>query len=1091
DDIDEYMAIEAYFLIRRKEKRGISEAGLKKQIKGFIAESYERLMRKIETIGTDEDGGCLDERMKAKLTEDIAYLEEVFAEADAYADKIIDFMLSHPDTFPGIVRKENARKSQAIFVYSSLSPGDGESPAASDILSDAGRDLSHIPVAWFNSTTDVCKNWITPYLDIEMHNQSNTKALQHNISLLLDIPQIREAIEEKAIMLNLGSGSSPLNDFDKRGIKVVNVDFEHPRLLPKVMAEAIEAMYVSCDLDKLPGSMERIKPLCQGGPVQFAGLYTDMVGWLDDYALDFGPSGDGISKTKQSLINAWGALEASNSFLIVTEPGCEKFIERLELFSDGLREIIVVGDEEGDYKNAKAVVFCKQTKQRVHVRKGMVRLPFTLPYWKDVYRSLSRAISRRSMLFGSWARVFLSSSSFRAALEKARRQAMLQKMQEYNDDVQSPLTLLKLKSVSKACPITIPELVVGQQELPGEDKFLIQRSSERRVVVFDVDKMKDVEEFSTIYWDVVGDIYLSIIGEIFGKAAAKLSLEDFSYSRLKETLHTGARARFIATCDLEPHEIVLDLGTLYGTTVFLAAEKCQRVVGVDISSAAIDKVREIAALCDFQNVEFMVGDLTHPLFAEQSFHAIISQYMFYMLPPQLRRRVLKQAHRALKENGKLRLWVFHPDNRTCKVWGIDEWISELQRAGFKVRSMDTISIWRKQHYLFIKVDKPTEKDREVVDVQVGTKEIASTFGFHPRCGLSDELLSEEERAYNRQLELRPLGFGSGLRVNYRDNDIASMKDEPAFSSRLSPGEDRMLGLLLDRKINFGSASSDEDGPLEHVEDRLGIVLRGILNYADKIEAGRPNPYLNPQGYIDHMCTLFSFFWKYMDQDGRYQLVVKHGLAVCLAVHLKDLREESFAHPVALRRGYAGEIADIVEYIYEQMFGIYLEDLVAYWDFEHHREGRMFHGEGSSDHLYAFYRHLHCKEDTVRFYGEEGFRGYLSAYKHHREEQLYCLDLEAQIYRRRHQAVLSGAIGGENPFDPDKEIDSAHVRYGDPVLRKCYFTPFAHNVYATPSSADRNEAIRGYLEDKIQGSPKILEVGSGRGTLGAILNESRL
>jgi len=356
-----------------------------------------------------------------------------------------------------------------------------------------------------------------------------------------------------------------------------------------------------------------------------------------------------------------------------------------------------------------------------------------------------------------------------------------------------------------------------------------------------------------------------------------------------------------------------------------------------------------------------------------------------------------------------------------------------------------------------------------------------------------------EAGYDRQIDLTVGGIGLRQGRRFYHGGGGAEKSEPSLEnynspvveitqvraqtgSKLTAGQWKILTGLLDPEQKLFSAREDENGPMEEVGKMLWVVLKSLLNYAERIEQGWPNPFLNPRDYIDQMVRLLSFFWQYMDRDGRYQMLIEHGLMVCMEAHLKDLREESFPHPVSVRKEYANDIAKVIEAIFSGGFTIY-KDLYAYRDYVHHLKGGLFYEEGDPDHLHAVREHSD--------YRELGIKPTLEAYKRGQEREIYFLEREAEIYRRRHQGVLRGTISPDAPFDPDKEIPAAHVLYDDPVVTRCYFTPFVDNFYSVQSGKLERQAIKDYLEKNLPGSPHILEVGAGAGSLGSILQASRL
>ncbi len=222
-----------------------------------------------------------------------------------------------------------------------------------------------IPIVWYDRSSEIYQKWKSEgykrssYYGGVLIYSSDPEILQHNMGLILGLNEIQNNVEQDAIMLNLGSGYSPLNDFEGKGISVVNIDFEHSNVFPGNFARERKARYLSYDLTLLGGYKDKIKASCKNGPIQFAAFCTNMIMWLEFYEMGTPSKKRLINDMVTSLSNAWQTLEGNNAFVIATEPGCDEFISLIELFSNGLAEIIVIGDRKSGFENAKAIIFRK------------------------------------------------------------------------------------------------------------------------------------------------------------------------------------------------------------------------------------------------------------------------------------------------------------------------------------------------------------------------------------------------------------------------------------------------------------------------------------------------------------------------------------------------------------------------------------------------------------------------------------------------------------------------------------------------------------------------------------------------------------
>jgi arsenite methyltransferase len=154
-----------------------------------------------------------------------------------------------------------------------------------------------------------------------------------------------------------------------------------------------------------------------------------------------------------------------------------------------------------------------------------------------------------------------------------------------------------------------------------------------------------------------------------------------------------------ATAHLKPGEIVVDLGSGGGLDVFLAAKKvgpAGKAIGIDMTSAMIDRARFNAQAGGFTNVEFHLATIDDLPLPDASVDCIISNCVLNLAPDKP--AVFREIFRVLKPGGRLavsdialkaELPVALASSLAAYVGciagaiRIEDYKSELLRAGFQ------------------------------------------------------------------------------------------------------------------------------------------------------------------------------------------------------------------------------------------------------------------------------------------------------------------------------------------------------------------------------------------------------------------------
>jgi SAM-dependent methyltransferase len=120
-------------------------------------------------------------------------------------------------------------------------------------------------------------------------------------------------------------------------------------------------------------------------------------------------------------------------------------------------------------------------------------------------------------------------------------------------------------------------------------------------------------------------------------------------------------ARLVELADLQPGEVVLDVGGGYGEPSLTAARAVGpngRVVCSDISEAMLDVARTRVAEAGVSNVEFLARDAEELAFDAESFDAILSRATIMFLPDVA--GTLRRLRGFLRPGGRLAASVWGP-----------------------------------------------------------------------------------------------------------------------------------------------------------------------------------------------------------------------------------------------------------------------------------------------------------------------------------------------------------------------------------------------------------------------------------------------
>ncbi len=136
-------------------------------------------------------------------------------------------------------------------------------------------------------------------------------------------------------------------------------------------------------------------------------------------------------------------------------------------------------------------------------------------------------------------------------------------------------------------------------------------------------------------------------------ASVGYTAEELALVPAEANLGLGCGNPLIAA-DLQPGEVVIDLGSGAGLDCFLAGTKIGRrgrAVGVDMTPEMLSKAREIAKKNRIRNVEFRLGEIENLPAADNFADVCISNCVINL--SDNKPRVYREIFRVLKPGGRL------------------------------------------------------------------------------------------------------------------------------------------------------------------------------------------------------------------------------------------------------------------------------------------------------------------------------------------------------------------------------------------------------------------------------------------------------
>lgn len=136
---------------------------------------------------------------------------------------------------------------------------------------------------------------------------------------------------------------------------------------------------------------------------------------------------------------------------------------------------------------------------------------------------------------------------------------------------------------------------------------------------------------------------------------------------------------YILEYDLFP---LLDLCCGTGKQCAVIKKDRKRIIGLDLDLKMVKY-----ALSRYPQIPFVCGDASRIPFKDKSFNAIILSYALHEKPPELQKKIMDEARRLLKTEGKIIIIDFEkPWNCVSRLGGLLTWMIERTAGGDHYRN---------------------------------------------------------------------------------------------------------------------------------------------------------------------------------------------------------------------------------------------------------------------------------------------------------------------------------------------------------------------------------------------------------------------
>jgi cyclopropane fatty-acyl-phospholipid synthase-like methyltransferase len=152
------------------------------------------------------------------------------------------------------------------------------------------------------------------------------------------------------------------------------------------------------------------------------------------------------------------------------------------------------------------------------------------------------------------------------------------------------------------------------------------------------------------------------------------------------------RRDLLRLVESDPQKTLLEFGCSRGDTTLFLAPRFKSVTGIDYAEAAIEICRQRLEKMQFDNVDFIVGDVSFcPKVKDKSFDRILAADLVEHVPDDVMIGIYRESERILKPGGTLSIYT------PC----LSHYVERAKKIGFIPQIIDHIAVRTAEQLMYL------------------------------------------------------------------------------------------------------------------------------------------------------------------------------------------------------------------------------------------------------------------------------------------------------------------------------------------------------------------------------------------------------